>query len=234
MAKIAHTPYKLKPYGARPAELCALFTWRASSFTVFLSICTSSNKGPSVSIATDADGALLDYTLRTAMQSAESLGQRSGVAPGLLLKMLPRPGPLLKEACVRRAKPGSAPARLRVGDSRGCPTSRLSQPWAAGHPLRSLGLLMPWACSWGPLPTEAFASSSHLCPHPCRPHCLPVHAGPHSRPCLLRVLQTHPNPSTNHTHPLMHSLCSPPGRCCLDQSRSSHLTLPTGPAPAGA
>lgn len=26
--------------------------WRASSFTVFLSICTSSNKGPSVSIAT--------------------------------------------------------------------------------------------------------------------------------------------------------------------------------------
>lgn len=131
-----------------------------------------------------------------------------GVAPGLLLEMLPAPGaPPEGSLCAGRAKPGLHLPTCRRGQQSGRLTSRLSQPWAAGHPPWSLGLLMSWACSWGPLPTEAFASSPHLCPHPAGltvPSPRPRH--PHSRPCLLRALQTHPNPSTNHTRPLMHSL----------------------------
>lgn len=144
------------------------------------------------------------------MQSAESLSAsaRGGWLQGSSSRCCPPPGPLLKEACVRDEPSLAYTCPAAGGDSRAAaslPGSPSPGPQDT-HP-GSLGLMMPWACSWGPLPTEAFASSPHLCPHPAGlivPSPRPRH--PHSRPCLLRVLQTHPNPSTNHTRPLMHSL----------------------------
>lgn len=103
---------------------------------------------------------------------------------------------------------------------------------ALGHrtPPWSLGHLTPWACSRGPLPTEACASSPHLCPQPAGLIVLslcPCH--PHSHPCLLRALQTRPNPSTDHTRPLTHSLSV----CLLDDAVSIHPPAHTSPCQPG-
>lgn len=102
------------------------------------------------------------------MQSARSSRPALGVAPGLLLKMLPRPrGPPEGSLCAQDPSqawpthlPGCGWGQQAAASLPGSPAG------AAGHPPWSLGLLMPWACSWGPLPRSLCLQPPPLPPHP--------------------------------------------------------------------
>ena len=135
------------------------------------------------------------------------------------------------------------------GTSQAWPTPAHLQAGTAERPphfqaLPALGRRTPTLEPWPPDVLGLLvgtASHRSLClqppplPTPCGPHCaFPASTSPSLTSLFAPCSPDSPQPQ-HESHPPFDAqpLCSPPGRCCLDQSHSSHLTLPTGAGPAG-
>ena len=167
--------------------------------------------------------------------SQPALGGGGERLQGASSRRRPPPGPLLKEACVQEQPEPGLHLPAAGGDSRAAaslpgspspgPQDTTLEPW----PPDALGLL------------TGTASYRSLCLQPpplppaCGPHCaFPMSMSPSLTSLFAPRSPDSPQPQHG-SHPPFDAqpLCLPPGRCGLDPSPSSHLTLPAGAGPVG-